>query len=45
MIITKCHTGAWEIYALHKDVLVSRIYCGYTKAESVKMFRELLRSL
>jgi hypothetical protein len=45
MNITKCKSGAWEIYALHKDVLVSRIYCGYTKTESVQMFRELLRSL
>jgi hypothetical protein len=40
MTIEKNREGAWVIYALGRDgYLVTRSYYGYTKRESVRLFR------
>jgi hypothetical protein len=44
MTIEKNREGAWVIYALGRDgYLVTRSYYGYTKRESVRRFRALMR--
>jgi hypothetical protein len=42
MTIEKNREGAWVIYALGREgYLVTRSYYGYTKRESVRLFRAL----
>ena len=44
MTITKNQvTGAFEIYALINNHLLSRTYYGYTRREAVAMFREEMK--
>lgn len=44
MTIEKNREGAWVIYALGGDgYLVTRSYYGYTKRESVRLFRQYMR--
>jgi len=42
--IEKNREGAWVIYALGRDgYLVTRSYYGYSKRESVRLFRAHMR--
>ena len=44
MTIEKNREGAWVIYALGREgYLVTRSYYGYTKRESVRLFRQYMR--
>ena len=44
MTIEKNREGAWVIYALGREgYLVTRSYYGYTKRESVRLFRAHIR--
>jgi hypothetical protein len=44
MTIEKNREGAWVIYALGREgYLVTRSYYGYSKRESVRLFRALMR--
>jgi len=46
MTIEKNREGAWVIYALAGDgYLVTRSYYGYSKRESVRLFREHMREV
>jgi len=42
--IEKNREGAWVIYALGREgYLVTRSYYGYSKRESVRLFRQYMR--
>lgn len=44
MTIEKNREGAWVIYALGREgYLVTRSYYGYSKRESVRLFRAFMR--
>jgi hypothetical protein len=44
MTIEKNREGAWVIYALGGEgYLITRSYYGYTKRESVRRFRALMK--
>jgi hypothetical protein len=44
MNIERNYAGAWVIYALGEEgYLVTRSYYGYTKRESVRLFRQYMR--
>jgi hypothetical protein len=44
LTIEKNREGAWVIYALGEEgYLVTRSYYGYTKKESVRLFRQYMK--
>jgi hypothetical protein len=43
MTIEKNREGAWVIYALGGEGYLTRSYYGYTKRESVRRFRALMK--
>jgi len=44
MTIERNKEGAWVIYALGREgYLVTRSYCGYSKRESVRLFRQYMK--
>ena len=44
MTIEKNREGAWVIYALGREgYLITRSYYGYTKRESVRLFRQYMK--
>ena len=43
MTTQKLHNGAWEISELVNGYLVTRTFYGYTKKESIRLFKDELK--
>lgn len=45
MFIDRNNEGAWRISDIIGGYLVTRLYYGYTKRESIKLFRDYVKGL